>query len=170
MSNCNQDLIWSGLIFFVVKYKYFCLVSALSDAFLTLLISFFLIEHKVLDVTNVCCYCCLILLFVTLMTLLALLIMANLINLIRYFLLRIFVGGDHFFKHLFLWKVLEFLGVFYLFFIWLTFDERYRKYRWLKYWCGWNIDERDRNFMCQRTLLSTEPPCTVQINLKMIVW
>ena len=60
------SLIMDWFIAFLVKYRLFCLVSALSDTFLTLLISlfFFLNWRWVLDVIKVCCYCCLILLFV----------------------------------------------------------------------------------------------------------
>ena len=52
------------ITFFLVSYKLFCLFSVLSDAILTLLLSFvFKNGHKFFDVNDVCC-CCLILPFV----------------------------------------------------------------------------------------------------------
>ena len=41
LSNCYRALLWSGHISFLVKYKFICLVSVLSDAVLILLITFF---------------------------------------------------------------------------------------------------------------------------------
>ena len=42
LSNCYRELSCRGSISFLVKYKLICLVSVLSDAILTLLISVFL--------------------------------------------------------------------------------------------------------------------------------
>ena len=64
LSNYCKTFLWTVLIFFVVIYNLFCLVSVLSDVVLNLLLSsVFENGPKVSDVIIVCC-CCLILLFV----------------------------------------------------------------------------------------------------------
>ena len=40
LSNCYRDFLLSSRISFLVKYELFCLVSSLSDAILSLLVSF----------------------------------------------------------------------------------------------------------------------------------
>ena len=63
LSNCYQAFLMATPLSSLVYYKLFCLVSVLSDAILTLLLSFvFQNGHEVFDVINFCC-CCLILLF-----------------------------------------------------------------------------------------------------------
>ena len=42
LSKCFQALLWTGPISFLVKCEFFCLLSVLSDAILSLLLSFVL--------------------------------------------------------------------------------------------------------------------------------
>ena len=120
----QSNKFWGANYGFTALYLFSSEVQVILFSFSFIWLSFdFVIKiflmDKFLDIINVVVvvvwFCC--------SSWLAFLIMANLINLIRHFLLHwVICFESYLFVHtpIFFWKILDFLGIFYLFLIWTT--------------------------------------------------